>query len=96
MYILIAYDISTIDRAGKRRLQRVAKACGDYGVRVQKSLFECSMSRVEWTALKYRLLGEIDTDYDSLRFYFLDETARRSVEHFGVNEPVQLDGALIV
>jgi hypothetical protein len=35
MLVLITYDVPTIDKAGTRRLRRVAQACEDYGQRVQ-------------------------------------------------------------
>ena len=35
MMMLISYDVSTKDAAGKRRLRRVAKECLNYGTRVQ-------------------------------------------------------------
>lgn len=46
MYILVTYDVNTTDRFGARRLRRVAKACVDYGQRVQNSVFECELSEV--------------------------------------------------
>ncbi|MEI6396252.1 MAG: CRISPR-associated endonuclease Cas2, partial [Verrucomicrobiota bacterium] len=72
MLILVTYDVSTVQKAGQRRLRRVAQACEDYGVRVQKSVFECQVGQKEWVSLRDRLLREIKTDEDSLRFYFLD------------------------
>ena len=95
MFILIAYDVSTADRAGQKRLRRVARACGDYGVRVQKSLFECQVGKMEWAALRNRLLKEIDPEQDSLRFYHLGEDTRKETEHHGTNEPVDLSGPLV-
>lgn len=44
MYVLITYDVNTEDSAGKRRLRKVAKACVNYGHRVQNSVFECELS----------------------------------------------------
>lgn len=41
MLVPVTYDVSTVDKAGRRRLQRVAKACLDFGQRVQNSVFEC-------------------------------------------------------
>ena len=41
MLILILYDVATSDDGGPKRLRRVARACLDYGQRVQKSVFEC-------------------------------------------------------
>ncbi|MDR1498624.1 MAG: CRISPR-associated endonuclease Cas2, partial [Puniceicoccales bacterium] len=46
MFLLITYDVSTTDeRAGARRLRRVAKACTSYGTRVQKSVFEMQLGQ---------------------------------------------------
>jgi CRISPR-associated protein Cas2 len=93
MFILIAYDVATADKAGARRLRRVAQACKDYGQRVQNSVFECRVNERQWVLLKDRLLGEIRRDEDSLRFYFLD--ADTAIEHHGVGQPVDLTEPLI-
>ena len=75
MFLLITYDVSTREeRAGARRLRRVAKACTSYGVRVQKSVFEMQLGQKEWVELKARLLAEIDVERDSLRVYFIDQS----------------------
>ena len=96
MLILVTYDVSTVDKRGQRRLRRVAQACEDYGVRVQKSVFECQVGQKEWIRLRDRLLREINADEDSLRFYFLDEKAVQRVEHHGVDKPVDLSEPLIL
>ena len=95
MFVLIAYDVSTVDRAGQKRLRRVARACEDYGVRAQKSLFECQVRKVEWVVLRNRLLEEIDSKQDSLRIYHLDENAKNKTEHHGLKKPVDLTDPLI-
>ena len=94
MHLLLAYDVSTGTPAGQRRLRRVARACADYGQRVQKSVFECHVGPTEWSLLRQRLLAEADLKEDSLRIYFLDSGVRW--EHHGVNEPVDLDGPLVI
>jgi CRISPR-associated protein Cas2 len=94
MLILIAYDVSTIDSAGEKRLRRVARTCEDYGVRVQKSVFECRVGENQWVLLRERLLTTIDLSQDSLRFYFLDTDVR--VEHHGAGQPPDLEGPLVV
>ena len=96
MIVLVAYDVGTVDAAGRRRLRRVAQACEDYGTRVQKSLFECQLGRTEWARLRDRLLTEYKPQEDSLRFYFPDETAVQKTEHFGVAKPVDLTEPLIL
>jgi CRISPR-associated protein Cas2 len=94
--ILICYDVATVEAAGRRRLRRVAQACEDYGVRVQKSVFECQVGRKEWIVLRNRLLREIKADEDSLRFYFLDEAAKPKIEHHGAEKPIDLTEPLIL
>ena len=96
MTILITYDVSTVAKAGQRRLRRVARACADYGIRVQKSVFECQVGQTEWATLRDRLLREIKIGEDSLRFYFLDEKALQRIEHHGVDKPLDLSEPLIV
>lgn len=96
MLILITYDVATVEKAGRRRLRRVAQACEDYGTRVQKSVFECQVGKSEWILLRNRLLSEIKVDEDSLRFYFLDETARSRIEHHETKEPLDLTEPLIL
>lgn len=96
MLILVTYDVSTVETAGRRRLRRVAQACEDYGTRVQKSVFECQVGQKEWARLRDRLLTEIKTAEDSLRFYFLDEKAVLRTEHHGVDRPVDLTEPLIL
>lgn len=96
MLILVTYDVSTVEAAGRRRLRRVARACEDYGTRVQKSVFECQVGQKEWVSLRDRLLREIKEAEDSLRFYFLDETAKQKTEHHGVDKPLDLSEPLIL
>lgn len=94
MFILITYDVATSDKAGARRLRRVAQACKDYGQRVQNSVFECKIDAQRWTILRDRLLREIDAEQDSLRFYFLD--ADTIIEHHGNKKPLDLEAPLIL
>jgi len=94
--ILVTYDVSTAEKPGKRRLRRVARVCEDYGVRVQKSVFECQVGQKEWVQLRACLLKEIKAEEDSLRFYFLDETAKLKIEHHGAEKPVDLTEPLIL
>lgn len=94
MLVLVVYDVSTADPAGPRRLRKVARACMDYGQRVQKSVFECRVGPTEWVALRDRLFKAMDAARDSLRFYFLDSDVK--VEHHGANEPMDWEGPLVL
>jgi CRISPR-associated protein Cas2 len=95
MLMLITYDVKTEDKAGRRRLRRVARACLDFGQRVQFSIFECEVDPAQWTALRARLIGEIDPATDSLRFYHLGASAKRRIEHIGAKAALDLDAPLI-
>jgi CRISPR-associated protein Cas2 len=46
--IVVTYDVNTEDAAGRKRLRKVAKICEAYGQRVQKSVFECSVTAPRW------------------------------------------------
>lgn len=96
MLMLIAYDVSTELVEGRRRLRRVARACLDYGQRVQNSVFECEVDPAQWAALRARLISEIDVTADSLRFYRLGSEGRRRVEHVGAKPTIDLTGVLMV
>jgi CRISPR-associated protein Cas2 len=98
MFLLITYDVSTVEeKAGARRLRRVAKACTSYGVRVQKSVFEMQLGQKDWVELRARLLKEIDLGLDSLRIYFIDQTSKDRIEHHGITRPVNVvDDALVI
>jgi len=95
MMVLVSYDVKLDDESGQRRLRRVAKACQDYGQRVQYSVFECIVDPAQWAVLKARLIKEIDVGKDSLRFYFLGANWRNRVEHVGSNAGFDQEGPLV-
>jgi CRISPR-associated protein Cas2 len=96
MLMLVTYDVNTETAAGRKRLRRVARACLDFGQRVQNSVFECEVDPAQWTALKERLTKEIDETLDSLRFYRLGADGRRRVEHVGAKPALDLEGPLLL
>lgn len=95
MLILVAYDVSTETRAGRRRLRRVAKVCLNYGQRVQKSVFECKVDKTTYEILEKQLVDEIDVEEDNLRLYRLTEAMEGSVKEFGKFRTVDFDGPLV-
>ncbi len=96
MLVLISYDVEVTSPGGARRLRRIARACKDYGQRVQFSVFECDVAPDQWVLLRARLVGEMDAARDSLRFYFLGAAGKRRVEHLGAKPAVDFDDTLIV
>ncbi|MBS0509859.1 MAG: CRISPR-associated endonuclease Cas2 [Proteobacteria bacterium] len=96
MMVLVSYDVSTSSASGERRLRRLAKACRDYGQRVQYSVFEIEVDYAQWTFLKNRLCELIDPEQDSLRFYYLGRNWQNKVEHVGAKPVLDLNGPLIL
>lgn len=96
MMVLVTYDVNTETTAGQKRLRRVAKACENYGQRVQNSVFECLVDPARWAVLRQKLIDETDQDYDSLRFYFLGKNWKRRVEHVGAKPSYDPEGPLLI
>jgi len=95
MLVLVSYDVSTVTRSGRRRLQRIAKTCQSYGQRVQQSVFECVVDPEQWARLRLRLVDEFDETEDSLRFYFLGSNWDNRIEHLGAKPSIDQRGPLI-
>ena len=96
MLVLVTYDVNTMDPGGKKRLRHVARACEDYGQRVQFSVFEIELDPAQWTRLKARLERIIRPEVDSLRYYYLGSNWSRRVEHVGAKPAMDLNGLLIL
>lgn len=96
MYILITYDVDTISETGQKRLRQVAKACQDYGQRVQNSVFECEVTEAQFALLKDRIGSIIDDKLDSIRFYFLRRNDQRRVSALGKVTSYDVDEAIII
>ena len=96
MMVLVSYDVSVTAAGGAKRLRQVAKACTDYGQRVQYSVFECVLEPAAWVLLKNRLEKIIDKEHDSLRFYNLGANYKRRIEHIGAKEAYDVDAPMIV
>ncbi len=96
MLVLVSYDVSTINRAGQNRLNRIAKICQDYGQRVQNSVFECVVDPAQWTAMRTRLLKTYKENEDSLRFYFLGKNWQSKVEHHGTKDIPDIENDLLI
>ena len=80
MFYLIAFDISD-----DKIRYRLVKALKGYGVRVQKSVFECSgMTEKQFLKLKSLVESLIDETTDSVRYYRLCKNCLTSVEYSGL------------
>ena len=78
MHVVISYD--TPDDKRRTRLHKILKS---YGQWMQYSLFECSLTEVQYAKLRARLNKTIRPDQDSVRFYFLCACCQNKIERIG-------------
>ena len=95
MDVLVAYDVNTETKEGRRRLRKVATVCKDFGQRVQYSVFECRVNQAQLENLRTRLLGIIAEEEDSLRIYRLHPPREKNIESYGQDSYVSYEDPLI-
>ena len=83
MFVLVTYDVNTSDRAGQKRLRKVAKLCERYGIRVQNSVFEVLVDAAQMETLKAALAVVTDAEQDSVRFYRLGNSYQHRIDTMG-------------
>ena len=93
--ILVTYDVNITSLGGAKRLRHTAKACKNFGQRVQNSVFEIEVDPAQWASLKNELEKIIDPQKDSLRYYYLGANWQRRIEHVGAKETLDLTSALV-
>lgn len=96
MLVLITYDVNTENAAGRKRLRQIAKQCVNYGQRVQNSVFECLLDAAQCKALQAKLCTIMDTEKDSLRFYYLGNQYEKKIEHFGCKQTYMPEEPMII
>lgn len=75
---LVTYDI-----VSNRKRARIAAIIGEYGDRVQKSVFECLLTEHSYNELWQRVVEYIDDKEDRLRAYPLCRTCEDKIEVAG-------------
>lgn len=96
MFVLITYDVNITSPQGAKRLRNVAKACMNYGKRVQNSVFECVVTEAQFITLKAQLKAAIDMEQDSVRCYRLGTNWKQKVDIIGKDNGVDFTGELII
>jgi CRISPR-associated protein Cas2 len=86
MLYLVCYDIGN-----DRRRYQVAKLLKSYGLRVQKSVFECVLDDRQYEFLHKKLINYIKRQEDQLRFYPLPERSRQQVKILGMKPEFSVD-----
>jgi len=91
MIYMFCYDISNA-----KRLRKVAKILENYGMRVQKSFFQCDMDKSSMDELKNKLLKLINKRKDSLFIYPLCEDCVNRVIKDGKGDIIKLESYEII
>ena len=94
--VLICYDVDTLTKEGRRRLRRVAQVCKNFGQRVQFSVFECRVSRVQLESLEAKLMEVINAEKDGLRVYTLLGGRDKCVQIYGIDRYQDFDEPMVV
>lgn len=69
--------IVTYDIRDPKRLRRVFRACKDYGMHLQLSVFECDLTAAEKIDFESRLRGLINSAEDQILFIGLGPSENR-------------------
>ena len=93
MFYLICYDITN-----DRRRDRVSRLLEGYGMRVQKSVFECVLTPDQYELLQKRFQTKryLNPNEDQLRFYPLSPRHRKMVLLLGLQPHRQVDDAVFI
>ncbi|MEM9543148.1 MAG: CRISPR-associated endonuclease Cas2 [Cyanobacteria bacterium P01_E01_bin.42] len=92
MIYLICYDITD-----NRRRTKVSKLLEAYGIRIQKSVFEATLTPPQFQTLTQKLQTTIDLNRDRLRFYPLSVRCRNQTLILGLQADFAIgDGAVIL
>ena len=92
----IPYHAPTQPPPGRRRLRQIARQCVNYGQRVQNSVFECMLDPAQCRTLQAKLCALMDSEKDSLRFYYLGSQYEKKIEHFGCKQTYLPEEPLIL
>ena len=86
MFYLICYDV-----VKDNRRNQVAHLLEGYGLRVQKSVFECMLTGNQYAMVTRKLNKYLNADEDQLRFYPMSGHTRRKVVILGTQPEREID-----
>jgi CRISPR-associated protein Cas2 len=79
-FLVVTYDI----KSDKKRL-KIHQTLKNYGFRVQYSVFECELSKKQYSELRKKISKFINENEDSIRYYIMDmeNKARTIIDGYG-------------
>lgn len=86
MIYLICYDI-----VDDRRRTKLSKLLKTYGLRVQKSVFECKLNEQQFQYLQQKTSSMINLNEDQVRFYPIPAISREKVSIIGFRAEIAVD-----
>ncbi|MUG95444.1 CRISPR-associated endonuclease Cas2 [Scytonema sp. UIC 10036] len=91
MFYLVCYDIVSDTRRNK-----VSKLLESYGLRVQKSVFECVLDEKQFESLSKYLKRLVNRREDQVRFYPMSAHSRCKVAVVGTQPELSIDDAAFI
>lgn len=91
MFYLVCYDITLTKRRNK-----VSHLLEGYGMRVQKSVFECVLTPEQRQMLHKKINKYIEPAEDQVRFYPMSPRYRKQVEILGWQPEREVDDATFI
>lgn len=88
---LVCFDI-----VSDRIRYRVVKILLKYGIRVQKSVFECHLDDKQYLDLKARIEEKICFSEDSVRYYLLCKNCERNIEISGLGHFNEIETLIVI
>jgi CRISPR-associated protein Cas2 len=99
MIFIVTYDIhfdSVGDPEAIKRLKDISDVLCNYGLRRQRSIFECIMDAPRLEKMKKEIAEVIDRETDSVRIYALCEKCLKKAIVQGIGEIVEIREYAIV
>lgn len=91
MFYLVCYDIVSDTRRNK-----VSKLLESYGLRVQKSVFECVLDEQQYKSISKLLMRLVNKREDQVRFYPMSAHNRCKVAVVGTQAELNIDDAAFI
>ena len=91
MNMIVAYDI-----AHPKRLQRIARVMKDYGLRVQKSIFEVDVNDCQFREMKCRAEAEMVAEEDGVKFFPMCGRCSDTVLTLGKNIRIEEQASYLI
>lgn len=95
MEIVVTYDINIKNKQGRKRLRMLAQECKNYGQRIQKSVFECSLNNAQIEKFIYNIKQIIDFDKDNVKIYKI-QNREESVLSFGLDKYIDFNNSTLI